>query len=80
MTHRIREQWDSYRREVIPKDAHDVQIVESRRAFYAGAAALLRILVDLDPGDEPTEDDLRKMDEINEEIDSFKRDVKGGRA
>lgn len=36
----IRDQWESYAREVLPKDAGPVQVQETRRAFYAGARAM----------------------------------------
>ena len=34
------ELWESYETEVLPKDAPDVQRVECKRAFYAGAFAV----------------------------------------
>jgi hypothetical protein len=78
---RIGKEWDSYRKHLIPKDASTVQIVESRRAFYAGAQSLLAIIVKmLDPGTDPTEADLRKMGEIDQELKDFCEDVKRGRA
>lgn len=81
MTTTIRELWDSYARDVVPKDAPIVQRWETRRAFYAGAQALFTsILTMLDPGEEPTEADLSKMDHLEEELTSFKEDVRAGRA
>ena len=37
----IGEQWESFRKEYVPADAGPVQVTETRRAFYAGAAASL---------------------------------------
>lgn len=34
---RIAEHWESYRRDVVPKDASETQLTETKRAFYAGA-------------------------------------------
>ena len=48
--------WESYRKNCIPADAPDIQLRESRQAFYAGAAILFHsIMIVLDPGTEPTE-------------------------
>lgn len=65
---RIHEKWDSYRREVLPSTAPQVQIVECRRAFYAGAAALLSLqLHDLEGGEEG----WAMMDGIQRELAEF---------
>jgi len=37
--------WLEYRQRVIPKSAPPIQLVETRRAFYSGSAALLSILL-----------------------------------
>jgi hypothetical protein len=39
----IQEQWSSFAALVVPKDAPAVQVTEMRRAFYAGAEAMMRI-------------------------------------
>jgi hypothetical protein len=77
---RIEEQWLSYLAEVIPADAGETQVQESRRAFYAGARALLMLQVRLfDRLDhEPTAADLKMMDEINAELEQFNVDVLAG--
>ena len=35
--------WDEYRAKMVPVEAERVQIVETRRAFYAGMAAAFRL-------------------------------------
>jgi hypothetical protein len=74
--------WRSYRTTVIPLGASAVQARECRRAFYAGAKALLlTILGKVEKGsDEPTEGDLQLMDEIEQELEAFVRSVKEGKA
>lgn len=68
--------WLSYLREVIPAGAPTVQIVESRRAFYAGAQATFRGIVRmLDPGVEPTDADLAKMHALDAELREFAASV-----
>ncbi len=64
--------WESYRKLVVPDDAPDVQITETRQAFYAGASILFEGLMHgLDAGNEPTDDDLQRMDDIQAEINAF---------
>lgn len=71
--------WVSYRHKIVPASAGAVQIEESRRAFFAGAHHLFAsIMTVLDPGAEPTESDLKRMDHINDELDAFMRDLLGG--
>jgi len=73
--------WRSYAEHVIPANAPDAQRVECRRAFYAGAQALYGGLIKmLDPGDEPTDADLARMEAIHDELEQFCEDVARGRA
>lgn len=49
------------------------QVVFARQAFFAGAQHLLAsIQTILDPGDEPTEADLRRMAQISDELERFR--------
>lgn len=73
-------EWASYAERVLPKDAPPVQVQETRRAFYAGGAAILfRLLRLLESGDEPTPADLQMMDDIEAELAEFGRDIQAGR-
>lgn len=48
------------------------QVREMRMAFMAGAQHTFHsILTVLDPGEDPTDDDLRRMDLINRELTAF---------
>lgn len=77
---RIEKLWADFRRKVVPIAAPPVQVTEMRRAFYAGAGALFSELIRmLDPGTEPTEADLRKMDAIAMELEQFFAEVKAGK-
>lgn len=61
----------------IPKDAPEVQVREMRMAFMAGAQHLFSSIMSiLEPGAEPTEADLRRMDIINAELEAFTRELK----
>lgn len=68
--------WMALRLAAIPKDAPRVQVDEMRLAFMAGAQHLFASIMGiLDPGDEPTEADLRKMDLIAAELDKVRGEL-----
>lgn len=73
----VLELWNSYRREVIPAEAPDVQVIECRRAFYAGAKGLLRAIeACLDPtSPDETPGDMAQMQAISDELDRFAGDT-----
>jgi hypothetical protein len=68
--------WQGYKA-LLPKDASDVQIRETRQAFFGGAAVLFEALMTaiLDPGEEPTEEDMKKMSDIQRELSEFGRNL-----
>lgn len=68
----IAKAWASYRERVLPKNAGPVQVEETRRGFYAGAAAVFGSVVEqLSPGEEITEADLALLDSIKAELDEY---------
>lgn len=67
----IEQGWNGYLA-LLPKDAGEVQIRETRQAFYGGAAVLFETMLRmLDPGSEPTENDMRRMSDIQKELQEF---------
>lgn len=79
----IAQLWTSFRVAVIHRDAPKAQIIEMRRAFYAGAQGLLNAITSaslLDPGVEETEADLRQMEAIADELGEFALAVARGEA
>jgi hypothetical protein len=67
--------WQSLRIMAVPPDAPEIQIEEMRNAFFAGAQHLFAsILSILDPGEEPSECDLKRMDLIHKELQKFLKD------
>jgi len=81
VTGRLAEQWATYRERVVPPTAGQLQVQESRRAFYAGAEAFFRVCMrGLEPGTEPTEEDFGLMEALDAELREFARDVAEGRA
>jgi hypothetical protein len=77
----IESEWQAYRRQVVPANAPEVQMLECRRAFWAGASSLFGAIMNiLEPGTEATEADLDLMTAISEELKAFVADVKRGAA
>ena len=57
------------------------QWIESRRCFFAGALTLFEaVMMILEPGAEPIEQDLARMDALAKELERFREDLQGGRA
>lgn len=75
---RIDALWQSYR-VILHRDVDATQVIETRRAFYAGAQALYHsIMCGLDPGGEPTDADMERMQGIHDELHEFAELVKNG--
>ncbi len=56
----------------ILKDAEPQQVADMRTAFFAGAQHVFGTLMNiLDPGDEPTDADMRRIDLIDKELREF---------
>src|SRR4051812_30169310 len=69
--------WAALRMMVMPSDASEVQVHEMRKAYFAGAQHLFStMMVMLDPGEEPTDADMRKMDLIAAELEAWTREMK----
>jgi len=68
--------WVSLRLMAIPLDAGATQLEAMHMAFMAGAQHLFSsMLTMLDPEEEITEADLKKMDLINKELEVFRNEV-----
>lgn len=64
--------WAGFALAVLPKNVSQVQHDEMRKAFFAGAQHLFASMMNiLDPGSEPTDRDLRRMDQIHQELEIF---------
>lgn len=69
--------WVSLRKNCIDPNASALQLEEMRMAFMAGAQHLFAsIITVLDEDSEPTEDDLRRLDLINDELEKFVEELK----
>ena len=69
--------FQAYRMLSIPPDAPDIQVKECRLAYFFGAQHLYASVMGiLDDGDEPTEEDIKRMELIHKELEAFIEDVK----
>ena len=62
---------------VIAPDAPQDQVDEMRMAFMAGAQHLLGSIMNvLDPGEEPSEADMKRMSLIGDELEAYGEELK----
>src|SRR4051794_31213244 len=60
----------------IPPDAPEVQVREMRKAYMAGAQHLFSSIMGiLDPGEEPTDADMARLDLIHGELEAFRHEL-----
>jgi hypothetical protein len=79
--HLMAEQWAKFAVAVLPQDASVIQRREMKRAFYAGAQAIMfKVIAALAPEEEPTEADLQMMSDLEQELQDFAAMVKAGQA
>lgn len=70
--HRIAAAWETFRAQVLPKNAGPVQVDEMRKAFYAGAWALHCLLIaGVSEGPDCQPEDERLMEELVAEMEEF---------
>jgi len=64
--------WLDFKSNVLPADTSDVQIEETRNAFFAGAGSIFKVITEGVSSDgEPTKAELKMMDDIQEEMAAF---------
>lgn len=68
--------WVGLRVMAVPPDAPELQINEMRYAFMAGAQHLFSSIMSiLDPGEEPTDADLKRLELIHNELEKFREEM-----
>ncbi len=77
MDNDIEEAWKDYRMKVVPLDAPKLQVVECRRAFYAGVAAIVKMMA-MAGGMSPYT--ARVLGGFRRETERFQAEVESGRA
>lgn len=77
----LADEWSDFRRQVIPEEAPVMQVVEMRRAWYAGAATLFALVAGgLDADHEPTDLDVMYLESLNQELRAYANELREGRA
>lgn len=72
--------WDKYQKDVLPQGCSQIQLQETRRAFYAGAAAVLGITLELAVIDIDDDAGAAIIEGLHVESANFVNDVMEGRA
>lgn len=75
---RIEAEWLDYKLNVIPATAPDIQFVESRRAFYAGALAMYNQLIKMVAGKEKEDEKELNAEAMYKELIRFNEGVQKG--
>jgi len=70
---RFEAEWEIYRKVAVPKQAGEIQVLETKKAFYAGASSMVAALVGTaDPTKAtPDEADVKVLESIWKELDEF---------
>lgn len=74
----IKEMWDSFHKNIIPKNAHPIQVQETRRAFYAGAQGMMMINHKITNFSD--DEGVEILEELTDELQQFMRDLLDGKA
>lgn len=78
MSRKISEGWMSYLK-VLPVSAPQIQIDETRMAFYAGVAVMFDILTELGNGaDDNDEPEIAVLEGIKAELDEYGKSLQKG--
>lgn len=75
----IAQAWESYCRAVVPEDAHETQLVEMKRVFYAGQFDMLCRVINLPRNFEVGISEM-KLVQVEQECLAFLTAVVEGRA
>ena len=76
----IADQWAEFERRILPKNAPTVQRVETKRAFYAGAQAVLFVMVQIADADASDEAGAAILEGLHDECRRFGAEIAAGRA
>lgn len=77
---KIASQFESYREKVIPREASETQVRETRRAFYAGAQAMMTICKAVGTDHVSEAEGEQILEDADQELRRFCEDVIEGRA
>jgi hypothetical protein len=67
----LNDQWESYKNEVLPDNASEIQLEETRRAFFAGAVVVFGAMMGNQLNTHDIMTSMEKMDEIESDLKEF---------
>lgn len=67
----VKNEWDSFEKSIIPIGAPEIQRIEMRRAFYAGATSLLQLMLDLGEDDVTEDGGMMVIEGLRQECRAF---------
>lgn len=70
-------EWERYKKEVIPYEAGEVQVLECKRAFAAGYFSAFEFLTSLDLHSKNEDDSVRLISEGHEALSEFIQEAAG---
>ena len=68
--------WTTFRSEVLREITNPIQIEETRRGFYAGAAAMLDLMVRVAPDDVSEDQGVEMLEALHQELRAFGTDMR----
>lgn len=75
----IADEWETYKKEVVPPQAGENQVYETRQAFYAGASIVFGTLSQLGKERVPVEVGVSVLTKLMQECTAFaEKTVRGG--
>lgn len=81
MKYTLKQMWNQFQERVLPSNCSEIQLRETKRAFYAGAECLLStIMSNLTSDAEPTEEDFKMMNDLHQEFLDFVKLIQEGKA
>ncbi len=75
----VAELWESFRA-ILPPDAPAMQVIETRRAFYAACCGMLSIMRAIGNDDVSEEVGVAHLESMARELVAFQDDLRAGRA
>lgn len=75
----IKQAWERYTNEVMPSGASPGLLHSDRRAFYAGAAAILKAILELSDDEVSEAESVLQMERLVDEAQAFRAESKPGR-
>jgi hypothetical protein len=73
------ERWRKYRT-ILPADAPPIQAIETRRAYYAGAQAIIDVLISMEGQRSTAQQRVQAIESLRQEVERFRADVAADRA